>query len=216
MAVPDRRDPNETRAPLSDLGDQREVENVSRGGWRWWWVFPVIVALAIWWAGWGWGGTGGWWWGNPNRTAATIQPKNNARTTETLANAGAHQPLAHAVGTQKQPMSGPGVQILKAPDKQAYVGKKFAASDVPVQQKVNDRTLWIGEGNPMLAVVTGQERGAANQLTSGAIVDAQGTVEKAPPESQAKSEWNLSDQDAARLEHEGVYIQISELYLPQQ
>jgi hypothetical protein len=41
-------------------------------------------------------------------------------------------------------------------------------------------------------------------------------VKKAPSEAQAKRAWDLSDQDASRLEHEGAYIEVSQLTVPQQ
>ncbi len=215
-------DPRQTRTHLDDIGDERQVERVSRGGWRWWWIWPVVLAVVFWWAGWGWGGTGGWWWGRVAAHNTRIPAPAGSATTETLANAGAKQPIDRQPLTNSygrgpaQPMTGPGVQVLQAQNKQAFVGKQFAASDVPVQKKVNGRAMWIGEKQPMLAVVSGPSKNAANNVVHGKIVDARGKVEKAPPEAQAKREWNLSNKDAAQLEKEGAYIEVSQLTVPPQ
>jgi hypothetical protein len=111
-------------------------------------------------------------------------------------------------------MVGPGVQILAARNKRAYIGKEFLANYVPVQQKASDHAVWIGADNTMLAVVP--QNGSNENVTPGKMVDAKGTVKKAPSAEQAEREWSLSDQDASRLEHEGAYIQVSELKVPQQ
>lgn len=212
MALPERRAPEQPRTHLADLGDQRSVEKVSRGGWRWWWIWPVIIALAVWWAGWGWGGTGGWWWGR--QQSPVIQAPPGAKTTETLANAGAAQPAANTLGGGPQPMSGDGLQIITSEDKQNFLGQKLAANDIPVHHIVNDHVLWIGEKYPMLAVVTGH--GPAQGLGPGKLVDAIGKVEKAPSETRAKHEWKLDSADAARLEKEGAYLNVSQMSLPPQ
>jgi hypothetical protein len=216
MAEPERRDINQPPTHVDDLGDQRVVERETRGGWRWWWVVPVIIALAVWWAGWGWGGTGGWWWGRVQSENTRIPAKAGATTAETLANAGAQQPSTSASADKGGPetsMTGPGVPILAAADKQAFIGKSFSADRVPVNEKVSDHAMWIGGAHPMLAVVAGN--GNEKAVDTGKIVVAAGTVKKAPPARQARREWSLSNQDATRLEQEGAYIQISELNVPQ-
>jgi hypothetical protein len=221
MAIPENRNPNRPPTHVNDLGDERVVEKVSRGGWRWWWFWPVVIGLAIWWAGWGWGSSGGWWFG---RTAAQqntrIPAPAGSRTTETLANAGAQQPVtnsgADAGGARPQnQIVGPGTQILAAQNKTAYVGREFLANDVPVKKKISDHAMWIGANQTMLAVVP-KSNGAAENITPGRMVDAKGTVKKAPSEAQAKREWDLSNNDAARLEKEGAYIEVSRLTIPEQ
>jgi hypothetical protein len=222
MALPQKRDPYEAGNRLNDIGDQRAVERVSRGGWRWWWIWPVVIAVILWWAGWGWGGTGGWWWGRAGTHNTRIPAPAGSTTTETLANAGAKQPIDRQPITNNyahgpaQSMVGPGVAILTAQDKQSYIGKSFAANDIPIEQKVNDHAMWIGEKTPMLAVVSGGAAGAASKIVHGMVVDAQGTVEKAPSESQARREWGLNNAEASRLEQEGAYIQVSHLTVPPQ
>lgn len=202
---------------------EQKVERATRGGWRWWWIWPVIIALAVWWAGWGWGGTGGWWWGRTAHQNTAIPAKPGSTTTETLANAGAKQPqtsASAAAGGPEEPVTGPGTQILQAQDKRPYIGRNFEANDVPVQQKVNDRAIWIGasataNNGTMLAILSPRTNRNANGIARGQMVDAQGTVEKAPPADRARHDWGLSNQDALRLEHEGAYIQVSELTTPQ-
>ena len=115
-------------------------------------------------------------------------------------------------------MTGPGVQVLDARNKQPFIGRYFEANHVPVEQKVNDRAIWIGGNNPMLAVVSSNSKSTstAKRVDSGNMIDAKGSIKKAPPATEAKREWSLSDQDASRLEHEGAYIQVSQLTVPQQ
>ena len=217
MALPERRDVNQPPTHVNDLGDQKVVEQVSRGGWRWWWVWPVIVALVIWWAGWGWGGTGGWWFGRTHSQNTAIPAPAGSTTTQTLANAGAKQPqtsVSADAGSPETAMTGPGVQILTAANKQAFIGQSFSADRVPVNQKVSKHAMWIGGDHPMLAVVPGN--GNDKAVDTGKIVDAAGTVKKAPPAPQAKREWSLSNQDASRLEQEGAYIELSQVNIPPQ
>lgn len=226
MALPENRNSNIPPTHVNDLGDERVVERESRGGWRWWWIWPVIVGLVVWWAGWGWGSTGGWWFGRTQASQNTAIPAPpGSRTTETAANAGAQQPATNAGADARgarpeEQMVGPGVQILDAANKQDYVGKRFDANYVPVQQKPSDHTAWIGADHTMLAVLpsNANENGNANNggVTPGEIVDAKGIVKKAPPANEAKREWSLSDQDASRLEKQGAYVQVSELMIPKQ
>lgn len=226
MAIPGEPNPNRPLNPadpkgppthVDDLGDERRVERVSRGGWRWWWIWPVIIALILWWAGWGWWGTGGWWFGNTAHNTRIPAPAGS-RTTETLANAGAKQPLtnagAAAGGAKQQMMTGPDVQVLTATNKKAFIGQPFDADNVPVQQKLNNRAMWIGGDAPILAVVSGS--GVPGTVNQGELVDAKGTVRKAPSKTEAEHAWALSKQDASRLEHEGAYIEVSQLTAPQQ
>jgi hypothetical protein len=214
----DRRErvPKNARTELDDLGDQRQVESSSRGGWRWWWVWPVIIALVLWWAGWGWGSTGGWWWGRSHSQNTAISAPPGARTTETPANAGAQQPLtSNGAAPQNSSATGAGVQVLAAENKAQFIGQPFQVSDVPVQQKVNDRVMWIGSSTvkPMLAVLSSNS--GDKNVNAGSVVNATGSVEKAPPAAQAERQWSISAQDAQRMENEGAYIQVSQLTVPQ-
>lgn len=213
MALPEKRIPDQPNSYLKDIGDQRTVERVSRSGWRWWWVWPVIIALAIWWAGWGWGGTGGWWWGRQAHSPV-VEASPGAQTAHTLANAGAQQPAVNTLGGGPQPMSGDGLDIITSQDKQPFIGHKLAANDLPVHHVVSDKVLWVGERYPILAVVTGQ--GPAQALVRGQLADAIGTVEKAPSEARAKHEWKLDAADASRLEKEGVYLNVGQISIPPQ
>ncbi len=213
MALPERRVSNRPPTHVNDLGDQREVEEVSRSGWRWWWVWPLVVALAVWWAGWGWAGTGGWWWGRAAHSAV-IPAQPGAKTAKTLANAGAQPTAGNTIGGGPQPMAGDGLQIITAEDKQPLIGQKLAANDLPVRQMVTGHVLWIGEKHPILAVVRGNA--PTTGITRGELVDAIGTVKKAPPASRATRVWKLDSTDASRLEKQGVYLDVSELSLPPQ
>lgn len=192
MAGPERRDPNVPRTHVDDIGDEKTVERVSRSGWQWWWVWAVVALLV---AGWAYWGTGGRHW------VRGVQ----------------HQESAHATGPSVH-TTGPGVQVLKAQDKRSFIGQQFSANDVPVQQKVNDRAIWIGTSNqkPILAVVDADVIGSNQKVDLGTVIDATGIVQKAPSEAQAKAEWALPDKDAKQLEQEGAYVQLSQLTFPDQ
>jgi len=192
MAGLESRGPNLPRTHVNDIGDQNVVERQSRGGWRWWWIWGVIALLIVGWAYWGTGGRG-W------------------------VHGAQHTQSANAIGPSVH-VPGPGVQILKAQDKRSFIGKEFTVKDVPVQQKVNDRAIWIGSSNekPMLAVVNADVIGSNRKVDLGTVINATGIVEKAPPEAQAKAEWNLPEQDAQQLEKEGAYVQLSQLAFPEQ
>lgn len=85
-------------------------------GFAWWWFFwIVIIGLAIWWAGWGWGGTGGWWWGT------------RARTVPMYGTTYAALPPA----ANQAAINGAGLTVLNATDKHSYIGKSFTIYDVP-------------------------------------------------------------------------------------
>jgi hypothetical protein len=202
MAEPGRRDRKGIESELDDLGNLKEVERI-RGGWRWWWAWALVAGLVFWWAGWGWGTSGGFLWGTRNTPTSANLPVNPA-----IGTGGAPLPQA----------SGPGVQVLNANNKQAYVGKPFRVDDVQVQNKVNDQTLWIGTktGPPMLAVLQKTRNSVAGKnITQGKLVDATGTVEKAPPRDQAIRQWALTDEGASRLEQQGAYVLVSRLTMPQ-
>lgn len=217
MASPQRPDPNELRRSHDDLERERlaraRMDRRTVGaGFAWWWVFwIIIIALAIWWAGWGWGGSGGWWWGGRGRTVPTYGTLNpGTANTGTNANTGA--------GGAQGVISGPGLSILTATDKQPYIGKPFQVNNVPVQNQVNDHVLWIGANNstPMLVVLAGNGNTAANaHIGSGSMIDVTGTVQKAPPQAQAQQQWQLSGDDAAQLERQGAYIQATQVHTVQ-
>ena len=192
MAEPEYRGPNGPRTHIDDIGDEKTIERQSRGGWRWWWIWAVVALLIVGWAYWGTGGRG---WVRGNH----------------------HSQSANATGPSVH-VSGPGVQVLKAQDKRTFIGKEFSAKDVPVQQKVNDRAIWIGSSNqtPILAVVNAGVIGTNQKVDLGTVINATGIVQKAPSESQAKAEWALPDKDAQELEKEGAYVQVSQLAFPQQ
>lgn len=194
MASPQNLPPRNQgpKDPLKDLGGTEFERETSRGwpfgaGWTWLWIF-VFIGLAIWLIGWGWGPFGGWVWGTRSH-----------RTTNMAA-------TYHIVG--------PGVSVLEARNKSAYVGQPFSIGNVPVQQTVSSSVVWIGPGNtqPLLVVLPISPRGPANpQVAFGLRVDVTGTVEKAPPQAQAKQNWSLTDKGAARLEEEGVYVRATVL-----
>lgn len=232
--TPQNQNPEPPLPDLRNLGDQKQVDK-TRGGWLWWWILPVVAALAFWWAAWGWGNTGGYWWGP--RTSHLDNPANGAIENSDMKNGlgSANGAVANnnvrsnspnsptpatpsAVVQTGPPPSGPGIKVLDAVNKLAFIGKPFQADNVPVERKVNDRALWIATSSnpPMLAVVSGSPNTnpSSAPVRPGSAVDASGTIEAAPSATQAKQQWDLTDADVARMEKEGVYIQVSRLTLP--
>ena len=208
MASPLRPDPNEPQRPYKELERDRFArQQMNRrtyraGAYAWWWVFWIIaIAIAIWWAGWGWGGSGGWWWGGRGRTVPY------GSTYKGMGGVNGNTALGA--------ISGPGLSALTATDKQPYIGKAFAVNNVPVQSQVNDHVFWIGANNftPMLVVLAGNGNTTANaHIGQGTLVDVTGITQKAPPQAQAQEQWELSGDDAAQLERQGVYIQATKLF----
>ena len=176
-----------------DPNQRRELENLERrrlaggsaaGWWFTWWWIWLLFLVAIVWFG-GWGWGGyGGWWWGRPRAVAVYR------------------------------VSGPGIAVLNATDKQPYVGQQFQVENVPVQKRVTNEVLWVGTNNsaPILLVLTGPGNSAANAgIRRGNLVDVRGTVQKAPAQAQAKQEWSLSDNGAKRLENQGVYVQASQV-----
>ncbi|HEU5403011.1 MAG TPA: hypothetical protein VFU86_16760 [Terriglobales bacterium] len=134
--MPERnpQDERARKAPEPQIGG---LDRASYGiSWTWWWVVLfVVIIVAFWFAGWGFGGYGGWWWGK--KTVAIVQPDIQ--------------------------LSGSGVAIIDAPDKSVYAGQPFQLNNVPIQKKVNDKAMWIGNltSGPML-IVFGGNNGLAN------------------------------------------------------
>jgi hypothetical protein len=172
-------------------------------GWIWIWI-SIIIILVIWFGGFGWGGYGGWWWGNhPHAAAVGPAPSSG------LANNGQPAPANGPAA-----VTGSGVQILTAPNKQPFVSQPFVINNVPVRKPANDRAFWIGanDSDTMLVVLTGNQNNAGNpNVQNGVRVNISGTVERAPSAEQAKRMWSLSDEDAKKLEQQGVFVQTAQV-----
>lgn len=223
MASPQRPDPNEPRRDYEDLQRASMERRAAAGaGLAWWWVFwIIIIALAIWWAGWGWGGSGGWWWGGRTRNTPAYGTSNTVPgpTSNTAPGNNAAPGSNSAVAPNQAAISGPGLDVLNATDKNQYVGKPFQANQVPVQKKISNQVLWIGanNGTPMLLVLAGNGNSAANaHIDQSTLIDVTGTVQKAPPQAQAKNQWKLSDDDASQLARQDAYIQATQVHVVQQ
>jgi hypothetical protein len=217
MASPQQRpDPDEARRMYANPErTRRERRAATATGFAWWWVFwVVIIALAIWWAGWGWGGSGGWWWAGRTRTAPAYGATNSSPGTANTAPAN-----GNVTGNANQAaMTGAGLAVLNATNKQTYIGKQFQVDDVPVQKKVNNHALWIGAKNstPMLLVLAGNGNSADNaHISKNSLINVTGRVQKAPPRSQAKSQWSLSSGGADRLQSQGAYIEATQVHAVQ-
>ena len=217
MASPQRPDPNERQRSHDEKfgGERLARERMNRltygtGGFAWWSVFWIIViALAIWWAGWGWGGSGGWWRGG----GGSAVPYGTADTGPAI-NSGAANKGTNG-NTGMSAISGPGLSALSAKDKQTYIGKTFQVNSVPVQNQVNDHVFWIGANNStrMLVVLTGNGNATANtHIGQGTRMDVTGTIQKAPPQAQAQELWQLGGDNAAQLQRQGAYIQATQVH----
>lgn len=219
MASPQQRpDPDQNRRDYEDLQRARMERRAATGaGFAWWWFFwVIIIALAIWWAGWGWGGSGGWWWGGRTRNAPAYGTNATPGTNNTAP--GNANGANSAPGGSQAAITGPGLSVLNATDKNQYIGKPFQINNVPVQNQINNHAMWIGANNgaQMLVVLTGNGNMAANaHISQGSLINVTGTVEKAPPQAQAKSQWKLSDDDASQLERQGAYVQATQVHTVQ-
>lgn len=157
-----------------------------------WLILLIAVAAFLYWIAFGWGGSGGYWW---------------------------HNRTMPAQSSASQPMTGPGLAVLDAADKQPFIGKRFQLSGGPIQRKVSNRMFWIGSNSqsPMLVVLNGNQNPTQfNSLTVGSAVDVAGTVMKAPTTPDAASQWSLSDPDLAQLDKEGVYILATQINIAAQ
>jgi hypothetical protein len=179
MASQNRNQDKQGRNP-QEPNYRRVVPASAGGGFAWWWVWVVIVIAAFWFAGWGWGGYGGWWWGGRR---PGIVGKSNSRingTPDTAANSnrsttGANNPATYgapANGTvSTNPAlthtTGSGLDVLNSTDKATYVGKNFQVENIPIQQKVSSKVLWVGQSNGNRILVVSNQPIAATTTTNG-------------------------------------------------
>lgn len=210
---PQRLDPDpQKRKPIIYEFERRperkpiDRRSVARTGFGWWWAFWfVLIGLAVWWAGWGWGDTGGWWWGAQARTTSTYGPPGALRGAPAT---------DIGPGGATAAITGSGLNILNAHDKRPFIGKPFHAMNVPVQTKVDNHVLWIGASDtaPMLLVLAGNGiTTAGTAISRGNLVNVTGTIQEAPSVTAAKHQWSLKSGDTTRLEREGAYIQATQL-----
>lgn len=203
MASPLKADPG---GPQHDPHDP-EARKTSGAGpgspsgrrvtWYWFWgLWIVIFAAAIAWGVWGAVSGNGWWF------LGRANPSN----------------------IKGPPMNGPGVAALQATNKQPFVGQKFQANFVPVQKKISDSVFLVGPRNtaPMLLVLKNNTATGSSGRThvvtlidAGTLIDITGTIQKPPPQAQAKEQWSLSSKEAAELERQGGYIEATmAFYVP--
>lgn len=218
MATPQRNippTPPPNPSPLKD--DSKVAKDVGASvtfGWGWI-VLAIVIILVIWFGGFGWGTYGGWWWGHhPSNT--TVQPANVSNGQTPTANAG--QPANNGVPAAEgdnMALGGEGVQILTShADKAGFAGRPFVIRNVLVVEKNSPRAYWIGAPNvtPMLVVLTPAASNSSNTgINQNTRVDVTGVVARTVSADQAKRMWSLSDVDANRLEHEGAYVQATQM-----
>lgn len=213
----DRRDPSDDRVARDAQGNIIPGERpivARRGGMGWMWIWVIIIIAVFWFAGWGWGGYGGWWWGGRHPGVVGrdqgVTPGPNTNTAPNNANtSNANNENSNIGGYQG--VSGQGLAMLEANNKQQYVNQAFNIANAPVQSKVNDHVFWIGQTPSSRMLVVEQKNGNARHeanINSGKQnwVDVNGRVEKAPSVAQAKKEWGLSENGAKELEQQGVYV----------
>jgi len=217
MAVAGQLNPDRYNRILDDRGNDRSPVSRKHRRLRWLWLWPLAAALVFWWARWGWGTTGGWWF-NHNRAAnSQIESQPSPYTAQpNPVQARQPSPTSRAdAAKDKLYTPASGADIVASREKVIYIGKRFQASDIPIQRRVSPRVLWIGQGTPMLAVVNGAASTAAKNAGPGRDVNAMGVVRQAPPPDQAKQKWALSDEDTVQLEQQGAYIELSQLTVPE-
>src|SRR5581483_5761486 len=110
-------------------------------------------------------------------------------------------------------VTGSGLNILDALDKQGYIGQAFEIRNIPIQELVNAHALWVGETHQSsMLVITS----AGNPISTGGSdrgadwANVQGYVKKAPDAATAQHAWGLSNQDVQTLEQQGAYIEASQ------
>lgn len=218
MAVADQLNPDRYDRILDDSGNDRTPASNRGRGSRWLWLWPIAAALVFWWAGWGWGTSGGWWFGHNRGETNSAPAQSSAKKTGKRTSAEIKQQEMMTRGDiakEKTYTTATGADIVASREKVIYIGKRFQATGIPIQRRVNGRVLWIGQGTPMLAVVNGTPTPAERNAAPGKDVNAMGMVKQAPPPDQAKQRWALSDEDMAQLEQQGAYIELSQLTVPQ-
>lgn len=161
--MPERnpQDGGARRIPEPKIGG---LEQVSHGAsWTWVWVVVcVVVIVAFWFAGWGFGGYGGWWWGK--KTVAIVKPDIQ--------------------------LSGSGVAIIDSPDPSVYAGQPFQLNNVPIQRKVNDKAMWIGNlsSGPMLIVFEANNSTASQTAVGNDNSAANSDKQQANKKQEARKE----------------------------
>lgn len=235
-AAPQRPNPDDhEREPIVDV--QRRVEREVGTGrpfaWAWIWI-PIAIA-AFWFCGWGWGSWGGWWWGHggpsathsannskavqmpaQNQPAATNPGTNTVQTPPPGTPGSAGAPYRASGAAPAASITGSGVAVLDAQNKNSFVGHSFQISDVPVQKVDNNHAVWIGTTNtrragPILAIVSGNAANVMSALRVGDRINVTGTVEKAPSRAQAEHSWKISSEDANNVEADGVYVRATQI-----
>lgn len=114
--------------------------------------------------------------------------------------------------TGRAAIAGSGVAVLNSNNRSSFVGSTIRATNVTVENKVNDYAYWITTPNsePML-VITSLQQLPNGPINNGEHVNVTGVVRQAPNEAEAQQEWGLSPDDAKRVERQGAYIVASEV-----
>jgi hypothetical protein len=215
MAVADQLNPDRYNRILDDSGDDRIPASNRRRGLRWLWLWPIAAAVVFWWAGWGWGSSGGWLFGHNRVDGVAAQRSGQNSGTRASAEIKQQEMVSRGdIAKEKTYTTASGADIVASREKVIYIGKRFQATGIPIQRRVNGRVLWIGQGTPMLAVVNGTPSAAERNAAPGRDVNATGMVRQAPSPDQAKQRWGLSDEDMAQLEQQGAYVELSHLTIP--
>jgi hypothetical protein len=190
-------------------------------------VAILVVAAAIWYAGWG-AGTGGGFLGHRHRAAKSEQGNAGPVATDgmnstgdTIANPHEASPTTNLNREQDNKgqqgligvAQGNGGQIMNAPNKQQYIGQHFQVNGVRIEQTAgNDDAFWVtlpqSGGPPLLVVLrSGENDSAQKRPTKGDLVDVSGTVEDARNVRQIVKQFSLHPGDEHRLQQEGIYVQ---------
>ncbi len=109
------------------------------------------------------------------------------------------------------------VIILDAPDRPALVGQRVQLEAVPVQSVTGDKTFWVGRNNDRQLFVFLEEQAtpadtdAALDINPGQRVRMSGVIRAMPPIAEAQQQWNLTDEQAAPLESQQIYLRADQV-----
>lgn len=102
--------------------------------------------------------------------------------------------------------------IVDAPEPTDLVGRRVELTGVEVQSVVGDTTFWVGPSADQQVLVVLEEDESAGpvegqvDVEAGQTVSITGIVRELPSVDDAKQRWQLSDDAAAELEGEEVFV----------
>jgi len=108
-----------------------------------------------------------------------------------------------------------GLMIIRAPDRNALVGRSVALLDVKVQTVVGKNTFWVGpDPSQQLFVVSDSGNAYSDQMKVGQTISVAGVIRAMPVDlSSVRASWSLSAANELTLAREAVYLQVTGLFV---